>query len=275
MNTKMLKDFSNPFCQVSVPIDQVVNGYDNFAQVYDEIFGNDFASIISVPYLKLIQSNFPKQTIKYLDLACGTGSLDRSISKTFGIRMTGYGIDLSAEQIKVARSKAKIIGAEIDYSVGNILKVDFPKKMNMVMINLDALNHIRTLEDWVTVFTKIYQTLQPGGIFFFDINTQKRIVEDWNQAEIIVKPNMTYVQIGSGVSYEDEVVRRRLFMEVYKRKSPNIYTVIVEQIAPKKEKLFDLLREVGFSVVNENLDFEHLRKKHIFMKHRLFVIVKK
>jgi ubiquinone/menaquinone biosynthesis C-methylase UbiE len=272
MDKKALNNFSNKFCQVEIPLKASINDYDNFSRVYDEIMGDDYAAILVAKYQKIIKTLFPKGKIRYLDLACGTGAFCRKLVKMCANRLDCFGIDLSAKQIEIAKKKATYARMNIKYTKGSILEIEYPKKIDVITVNFDSLNHIGALKDWATIFSKIHSALSPNGIFLFDINTQKRLAEDWNHAEIIVKKSMTYIQIASGTSYEKEILRRRLFLEVYQRKTPNVHNLIIEEIAPTKEKLFRMLKDAGFSKVKLNR-FSHKNiNKHIFMKNRLHVI---
>ena len=199
MNEDILNNFSNKFCKVDLPLKRVINDYDDFAPAYEEIMGEDFANIILPKYTEIAKKFFGGKNIRYLDLACGSGSFDRKFLKVWKGTVEAFSMDSSSKQIKIANKKSVESKIKINYSVGDIIKTNFPKNIDIVVMNFDVINHIRSLNDWKKLFSKIYKNLNSGGILLFDFNTQKRITNDWNQAEIIVKPNMTYVEIGSGV----------------------------------------------------------------------------
>ena len=270
-----LESFNNRFCQVVGKLELRVNDYDAFAPVYDRIMGFDYAELITPSYSHVIETHFPECKINHLDLACGSGAFGRLIVNAFNPRLSSYGIDMSIGQIASAKQKARDSGVLLDYNVGNVLTCEFPAQMQVVTMNLDALNHLRSLEQWSSLFRKVYSALECGGTFLFDINTQRRILHDWNTAEIIIKPDMTYVQIGSGVVRENDVVRRRLYMEVFTREPAGAYAVVVEQIAPTTDKLYQMLFDAGFSDVKETAFLRDERMSHIFMKNRLHLIAKR
>lgn len=51
-------DYCNAFSQVEFPVELAVNDYDDFAAVYDEIMGCDYANIIIEPYYATIAERF-------------------------------------------------------------------------------------------------------------------------------------------------------------------------------------------------------------------------
>lgn len=165
----------------------------------------------------------------------------------------------------------------VDFSVGNVLAAPLPKGCDVVTMNLDAMNHLRNPADWWALLTRACESLKDGGIFLFDINTQYRLLNDWNYPEIIVKRNMTYVQLGSNPSKTGDFERRRLYMVVFLEEYRKItkHAVVVEQIAPSKERLFQELKNAGFSRVTERVWPDEIVRKHIFMKNRLFVTAEK
>jgi SAM-dependent methyltransferase len=254
-----------------------INDYDDFATVHHKIMGADFAKIISAFYIeKILKTSGAVSKLKLLDLACGTGSFLFFVSKIMKNDSRLIGIDLSSGQINTANREKKKQGRKnIVFEVGDVLKADLPKNCQAITMNLDALNHLPDLESWRLLFKKVFSSLAPGGIFLFDINTYKRISLDWDYPEIIIKPGMTYVQVGSRALMKDGVVRRRLYMTVYLETKMNIekHSVSVEQIAPRENKtVIDMLDNCGFS---ECRNFYPPSSKHIFMKNRMFVMAKK
>lgn len=255
-----------------------INDYDHIAEIYDEVMGVDISKIIFPAYCKIIQKTFPSsEKLRYLDMACGTGSFLRIFKKKFGKRAECFGIDLSKEQIKSAKRIAGKAKLEITFRVGNVLTAAFPKNLDVITMNLDAMNHLRRPKDWKILLTKAAKHLKPGGIFLFDINTQERLRNDLNSPEVIIKKNLTYVQVGVKLSRIGSFVLQQHIMQIFKKEGNQIkeYNAHIQQIAPSKKELFSMLKKAGFDKIREIPYSENLRSKHIFLKNRLFVLAQR
>ena len=159
-----------------------------------------------------------------------------------------------------------------------MVQAKFPTECDLITINLDATNHLRHPRHWKVVFEKIYKSLNEGGVFLFDINTPKRLLEDLLQPEVVIKKDITYVQVGVKTGKIDNFALNQHLMQIFHKHGNNIkeYFALIQQIAPPKRDLFKLLEEVGFSNVKEIKYGKKDRAKHnIFMKNRLFVECKK
>ena len=272
---KSIKNVKNKFCQIDYDFIKSlkVNDYDGIASVYDETMGEDFSRIIFNSHKRIIEKTFPKKNdLRCLDIACGTGSFIRKWAK-YKKSAQCFGIDLSKGQIAMANKKAKEGGVVVDFSVGDAVRATFPAKCDVVTINLDALNHIKDPKDWSKIFSKIHASLNTGGLFLFDINTPKRLLEDLLHPEILVKRDITYVQCGVRTGHIDDFALNQHLMQIFQKDKTGIkeYFALIQQIAPSKQKLFSMIKEVGFSKVTEIKYSQKDRDKHIFMKNRLFV----
>jgi len=274
LNENPLDDYNNRFTRVEGSLRySPINDYDNFAAVYDNMMGRDIADVLFAKYDGLIR-NSVRDGACLVDLACGSGAFLCLAAVSIGRGLRYYGVDMSSEQLKVAKRNAYQKMVSIELLQGDVTSFHLPEDCRVVTMNLDAINHLRAPWMWERVFDNVYSGLEEGGVFLFDMNIQKRLIEDWDHTEIIKKRRKTYVQLGSGVERSREGwVTRRLYMEVFSGKSPDIrrYIVNVEQTAPTQEILFGMLREVGFSRIDETKWNPEERDQHIFLKNRLFV----
>lgn len=100
---------------------------------------------------------------RMLDLGCGTGTLLKHYSAT----NETYGIDSSPEMIKIAKTKDK----KSNYSIGDIIKIQFKRKFDIITCTYDTVNHLPSLDDWKLLFKAVSKHLSERGIFVFDYNT--------------------------------------------------------------------------------------------------------
>lgn len=105
---------------------------------------------------------------RLLDVGCGAGPLTRRLAER------GYcvwGLDLSPALIRRARARAP--GAEL--ICGSVLDVDLPAGSAAAAIG-EVLNYA-TADDadaLARVFRKIFDALEPGGVFLFDLASPGR-----------------------------------------------------------------------------------------------------
>lgn len=253
-----------------------INDYDDIAADYDEIMGDDYANNMFDTIFNSIKRNIDEsKENRYLDLACGSGAFICKMQKK--INAECFGIDLSKNQIEYANHKLKSNNVSADLKVGDITKIEFPNKCDIISINFDALNHIRDINDWKQLFEKVYSSLNNNGVFFFDINTQKRLLDDWSYPEVIVKENITYVQIGYEPITEDDITRRKILMQIFSSKDDLIKksSALVEQISLKKDFIFEILDKAGFVKIEEIKIPNQIKSKHIFLKNRIFINTRK
>ena len=138
--------------------------YNTFAKFYDKLTEN-------VEYKKradYISSFFKKYADKcdtVLDLACGTGSVSEYLSDL------GYnviGLDLSDEMLTVASSKQI---KNTMFIKGDMTDFELPHKVDCCVCSLDSINHLKDIVEVKKCFDCVYNSLNDGGVFVFDVNT--------------------------------------------------------------------------------------------------------
>ena len=92
-----------------------------------------------------------------LDASCGTGDTTIELKKK-GVKVIG--INISKEEIMLAREKADKGGAKIDFVIGDLTNAPFKDKTFDQIISLDTLEHI---EDDDRVFQEFGRMLKPSG----------------------------------------------------------------------------------------------------------------
>lgn len=262
-------------CQLHVNLNGLIeNNYDAIASVYDDAMGIDFVKLFFPKLSKLISTYFDDRRFRFLDLGCGTGNLVNLVSKNFNAEC--FGVDLSEGQICVARNKVSDSLKDVKYSCANVLDAEFPRA-DVITMTLDALNHITTPEGWQTLFRKVHAALYDDGIFLFDVNTPKRIEEDWKYPEIILKDTMTYVQCPLGSEFRARLVHARILMAIYDKRGKNILELLalIKQLAMPMEDITEMLRAAGFVRIQRLFEKDNLDSKHIFMKNRFFLKAEK
>ncbi len=122
----------------------------------------------------LSEDVFPSGDINILDLGCGPGLYTSRLAER-GYSVTG--IDYSQRSIAYARNYAHENSLDINYIYQDYLTIDFENEFEVVMLifcDLGALSNKETN----TLLEKIYRALKPGGIFIFDVFTDKNRAEN-------------------------------------------------------------------------------------------------
>ena len=103
-----------------------------------------------------------------LDMACGTGSLTLELYRR-GVDV--YGVDASVEMLSEARMKCADAGADLLFLRQKMQDLDLYGTVKTAVCTLDSLNHLEGEEELGKAFEKVSFFMDPGGRFFFDVNT--------------------------------------------------------------------------------------------------------
>lgn len=155
--------------------------YGEFARVYDRAGFSDFSREM-LPYtlhlLKHLGWEPPRRTA--LDLACGTGTAAVELARR-GWEVTG--LDASAAMLDVARAKAEAQGVRVEWTQGDMRAFRLPSRYGLVTCFFDALNYLLDPRELQTTFERVHEALVPGGVFVFDMNTDRGL-QRWEEGEM-------------------------------------------------------------------------------------------
>ena len=103
-----------------------------------------------------------------LDLACGTGSLAIELSKL------GYdlvGVDLSEEMLSVTERKFREASKDVLLTCQNMSGFELYGTVDAAVSSLDSVNYLTAPGELERCFGCVYNYLESGGIFVFDMNS--------------------------------------------------------------------------------------------------------
>ena len=211
---------------------------------------------------ELIIKNNPKAK-KFLELACGTGTILKLLPKKYEL----HGLDLSENMLAIA--KQKLPRAKLYHQ--NMVSFKLPEKFDVVFCVSDSINHVLKFSDWKKIFANSYKHLNNSGIFIFDINTEqelKRLVaeEPWVQK---FGKNYMVIEVTAEVN---GIVNWNI--KVFERQQKNKYRLLEENIKERSfpaEKIKNVLRKI-YSGVKVYAVQKRLPRK--FTK-RLYFVCKK
>ena len=156
--------------------------YKYMAKYYDEIRMDNFSTLMVEYTFKLLKRAKAKPKTM-LDLCCGTGTAACLFSQK---RIQTTGLDRSPEMLKVARKKARQQNLKIDFVRQELPSFNIYEKggrtiktFDLISCYFDALNYLLTENDLQRCFESVYNHLNPGGLFIFDMNTNCMLRKFW------------------------------------------------------------------------------------------------
>ena len=144
-----------------------MSAYESLAAAYDGLTTDvDYEAVFAF-FQKILRKN-GKAPDRVLDLACGTGSMSVLLAEA------GYGVlgaDISEEMLTVAAQKTAMLPNPPFFICQPMERLRLPYRVDAVCCFLDSLNYVTEPEDCREAFRRVYDALEEGGMFFFDINT--------------------------------------------------------------------------------------------------------
>lgn len=206
-----------------------------FCKVYNEFGWNYFPEAFGEQLLLWLQQN-DISIDSSLDLGCGTGILCQ-ILHDHGIKAAG--MDLSEGMIAVAKENHP----DIRFDVADMVRYQPDSRFDLVTCTGDALNHIMDLRDIDQIFNNVYNYMNPGGYFIFDILNEKEITPgesiDLDFSET-VKAQFMITRNAEGVIN----LKTTVFENGEKQFEENIYEIVHDTDA-----ICALLQKNGFQVL--------------------------
>ena len=114
----------------------------------------------------------------HADLACGTGSLLKRLRKT---GWNSIGLDFSIPMLRSGMQEKK--GGYFPGVAADLRALPFRGKIDYVTCLFDSLNFLLEIDDLQTAFCEVYQALTPGGVFYFDMVTERMVLEHFDGQE--------------------------------------------------------------------------------------------
>lgn len=144
--------------------------YGRLADVYDPLFDSGAAYVRA---RRAVLGPVWKHVKVACDLCCGTG--------TFALEMTArgiktYGVDLSADMLRVARKK---LNNRVTLIHGDMRSFRLPERVDLITCEYDSLNHLPRHPDLGRAFRAVARALKPGGWFAFDVNNRGAFESVW------------------------------------------------------------------------------------------------
>lgn len=109
---------------------------------------------------------------RVLDLACGTGSLTLELAQA-GYEMTG--VDLSEDMLALAEEKCRQAQPRPLFLHQAMESLRLPEKVDACVCCLDSVNYVLQPKKLQRAFQRVYDCLEGGGLFLFDVDTPYKL----------------------------------------------------------------------------------------------------
>ena len=221
--------------------------YGKLAKVYDYLMsGIDYDEWAD--YILSIVDKFGAKPKVILDLACGTGNSSLSLAKK------GYpviGVDLSPEMLEVARKKAAAENIKVDFFEQDMrqLQLQVPYGIDMVVAYQDGLNYMLEDADLLKVLERVYQELNSGGLFIFDINSVDKLPSSGGETTFYDEDRMTLIWESS---YDSQADIWEIILTGFLKRDNGYYEKFQETHREKyhtREKVVEYLEKTGYEIL--------------------------
>lgn len=245
-----------------------MDAYTGFARVYDLFMDN-------VPYQQwcsYICKVFREYGITdgpVLDLGCGTGELTRLMAEK-GYDMTG--VDSSPEMLGMALEKTK--ESEILYLMQQMQELELDGCVCAAYSSCDCLNYILEEEELSQAFQKVYQYLEKGGVFVFDMNTEykyRKILGEGTFAESREEGSFIWENY-----YDEQTGINEYDLTLFIPEGNGLYSRYTETHFQKNypvERVREILADAGFTCLGVYDDYTKA-EVYDYSKRAVFVVQK-
>jgi SAM-dependent methyltransferase len=159
--------------------------YETYARVYDRS-GQIAYALKMLPYLDEVLARHAFIGDSAVDVACGSGTLALGLAQK-GWRV--YGVDASPDMLAQARQKAAALDrpTAVTWLQADVREFSLPETVDLATSTYDSLNYMLTLDDLRRAFRCVAGALRPGGLFVFDMNTERAFLQNWNDTVYFVE----------------------------------------------------------------------------------------
>lgn len=146
--------------------------YKEFAHIYDDLINQDVDYKKWSKTINNICEEFNIKRNNYLDLACGTGNLTIEVAPYF---KSIWAVDISYDMLTEAENKFRNNKLRSKIVCQDICNLKLNKTFDLITCCLDGINYILEKESLNNLFQNVYNHLENGGLFIFDINSYYKL----------------------------------------------------------------------------------------------------
>jgi 2-polyprenyl-3-methyl-5-hydroxy-6-metoxy-1,4-benzoquinol methylase len=217
--------------------------YSEISKIYDILFP------LNIDKLKFID-NFNKYKGKILDAGCASGELSIALSKN-GYDVTG--IDIDKEMIEIAESKS---GNDlIKFITGSISEISSPvtgNNFDMILCWGNTLPHLKNENEIKKFISGSYSLLNSNGVLSVQLMNYEKIITE-KIKNLPVKETNEFIFKREYEFLENGYIK--FITEIFIKNSGKTIKDFSLHYPLKKQDLYNLLTESGFSGIKNYSDF--------------------
>jgi SAM-dependent methyltransferase len=245
--------------------------YEQFAYLYDELMQD-------APYdewVRFVKEKLDKYQVdgkSLLDLACGTGELSVRFAKEgFSVK----GVDSSADMLAVAQAKAQEEGLQIPFFEQDMARLEGHEEFDIIGIFCDSLNYLQSDDDVIHTFTSVFNHLEDGGIFFFDVHSIYKISQVFiNQSFTLAEEDLSYIWNSFAGDSPNSVEHELSFFVLDEQTGKyDRFDELHYQRTYPVQQYSQWLEQAGFELLEICADFENREPQE--QSERIFFIARK
>ncbi|MDO4814871.1 MAG: class I SAM-dependent methyltransferase [Gemella sp.] len=238
--------------------------YKNLSLVYDRLMDVDYET-----YRNLIDGILKdKSDLTLLDLGCGSGALTAKLGSYGQV----FAIDKSEEMLALATAKY----SKASYFALDLLNINsLNQKFDFVLSAFDVFNYLENFEEFTKGLKEVYNSLNDGGIFVFDMHTPAKInymleeevfaYEEEDLAYIwYTYPTDNELEVESELSFYVEE-KDGLYKKMYEYQKQRTYSI---------DKVIKSISSTGFTLERYFCDFDESNKDYENAHRIIFVLSK-
>ncbi len=136
--------------------------YARYAEIYDELF-EDTAPDATFYLARARELLKPADFV--LELGSGTGRVTSRLIES-GFSVTG--VDASGPMLSRAARRLASFGSRYEPVCADVRTMTLPRRYKLAIAPFGMVAHLLTDEDRVAAFRRVFEHLEPGGLFVFD-----------------------------------------------------------------------------------------------------------
>lgn len=141
-----------------------VDNYAKLAYYYDHLLSDEE----SLKYwLKYIESYCKGRDV--LELASGSGVMAKKLNE--------LGYNVIASDISKDMKEAAKENFDGEYLILNMIDFNLDKKFDLILCMVDSMNYLNSYDEMTKMFKNVYNHLNDGGVFIFDMHHKERLNE--------------------------------------------------------------------------------------------------
>ena len=226
-----------------------MGAYEALAVSYDRLTNDvDYRATVDFYFEILNREGLHPKTA--VDLACGTGSVALLLAER-GMAVTA--VDLSPEMLTVAAQKAQEMDDPPLFVCQPLQELRLPRGVDLAVCALDSLDYVTDPADCAEAIRRIYKSLNPSGIFIFDVNTPEKLRAMDGQVFLDEDEDVYCVWRGE---FDEETNICSYGMDLFQREGDVWHRSFEEhrEYAYSEEQLRVFLKDAGFTHIEVYAD---------------------